>query len=180
MRKTVLALLVAVSTFAIAPLAAQSPTTVILVRHAEKDVEPEGDPVLSPAGAARAQALADVLTDRGVSGIIVTEYQRTLLTAKPLADRLGITPQVASARGRDHAGGVAELVRTGYAGRTVLVVGHSNTVPAIIAALGARVDPICDGTHSNLYVVTLRPGGAAEVDRRNYGAPDPANACDGH
>jgi broad specificity phosphatase PhoE len=179
MRKLATLLIALFLSLGAAPVLAQAPTTVILVRHAEKDVEPEGDPVLTPAGAERARILSEQLADRQVAGVIVTEYARTQLTAKPLADRLGLTPEIASARGRDHAGAVAEIIRSRYAGRTVLVVGHSNTVPAIIAALGAQVEPICDGSFSNLFEVTLR-GGRAEVERRNYGAPDPANACDQH
>jgi broad specificity phosphatase PhoE len=169
---------------AIAPAAAQAPanTTVILVRHAEKDVEPDGDPVLTAAGTARAEALAQLLAERGVAGIVVSEYARTRLTAEPLATRLGLTPQMLPARAglRENALAIAELIRTEYAGRTVLVVGHSNTVPAIILALGGRaVDPICDGAFSNLYEVTIRADQQVEVVRRSYGAADPAGACAG-
>lgn len=156
-------------------------TTVILVRHAEKALEPQGDPHLSEAGAARAQALVQELAERGVGAIIVSEYARTRLTAEPLAERLGIEPEVASVRAglRQHVLDIAAAVRSRYAGRTVLVVGHSNTLPAIIAALGAEVEPICDGTYSNLYVVTLGSGGQASVEKRSFGAPDPADACAG-
>lgn len=165
---------------AVAPsVSAQETTTVILVRHAEKDVEPAGDPVLTAAGTERAATLAAELADRGIAGIIVSEYARTRLTAQPLAERLGIEPEVASVRAglREHALGIAALIRSRYAGKTVLVVGHSNTLPAIIAALGAEVEPICDGTYGNLYVVTLREGERTAVTRRSYGAPDPADAC---
>jgi broad specificity phosphatase PhoE len=177
-----LTLLIAAATPAFAQANGPQPTTVILVRHAEKDVEPAGDPVLTEAGRARAAALDELLASRGVAAIIVTEYARTRLTAEPLATRLGLTPEVLPARAglREHALGVAELVRGRYAGRTVLVVGHSNTVPAIVAALGAGpVEPICDGSFANLFMVTVQPDGRAQVERSTYGAPDPAGACAG-
>jgi broad specificity phosphatase PhoE len=155
-------------------------TNVILVRHAEKDLEPEGDPVLSAAGSARAQLLAERLAGQNVSGIMVTEYARTRLTAEPLATRLGVSPEVFSARAgfRAHALEIAEAIRSRFAGRTVLVVGHSNTLPAIVTALGAPpVEPICDGSYTNLYIVRIQPDGRAAVEHESFGAPDPADAC---
>jgi broad specificity phosphatase PhoE len=186
MRKLVLillaGLLVGAPRMALAQAAPSGPTTVILVRHAEKDVQPDGDPILTAAGTARAEALAQLLADRGVGAIIVTEYARTQLTAEPLARRLGITPTILPARAglREHAMAIADLVHGEYAGKTVLVVGHSNTLPAIVVALGGHpIDAICDGSFSNLYVVTIQPSQHVDVDHRTYGAPDAANACEG-
>jgi broad specificity phosphatase PhoE len=65
---------------------------------------------------------------------------------------------------------VAEIRK--HAGETVLVVGHSNTVPAIVEALGARRPPaICDSQYDNLYVVTVPPSGAVGTVRAKYGEP---------
>jgi hypothetical protein len=59
----------------------------------------------------------------------------------------------------------------------VLVVVHSNTVPAIIAALGAPPQPpICDNSYDDLYVVTIPASGAARVIHARYGEPSPATA----
>jgi hypothetical protein len=59
----------------------------------------------------------------------------------------------------------------------VLVVGHSNTVPAIIEALGAvRPAPICDPEYDNLYVVTIGPDGKAGVVRAKFGARTPVDS----
>lgn len=173
-------LLLLAALLAAAPLSAQQPTTVILVRHAEKDVEPPADPVLTAAGTQRAAALAELLQDQPLAAILVSEFARTRLTAEPTAARTGLTPRVVEARGglRPHLLAIVEAVRSEYAGRTVLVVGHSNTVPAIIAALGAEpVGEICDGEYDDLFVVTLPVEGRPTVERRRYGAPDALNAC---
>ena len=64
-----------------------------------------------------------------------------------------------------------------HAGGVVLVVGHSNTIPAIVTALGApQPPPICDSEYDDLYVVTLAPNAPAHVIRARYGAPSPAEA----
>ena len=160
-----------------APLFAQQPaTTVILVRHAEKAVAPASDPPLTEAGERRAKALAIIARDAGVTAIVTTQFARTRETGRPAAEALHITSEVVSAGGAQHAAEVAHDVRS-HAGGVVLVVGHSNTIPAIIAALGGPQSPaICDGEYDNLYVVTISPSGPARVIRARYGEPSPAEA----
>lgn len=140
-------------------------TTVIVVRHAER-VDDAPDSPLSEAGRARAEALAEALKDAGVAAIITTQYERTKQTAAPLATRLGITPYTASA-GRDigaHVREIAERVRAEQAGSVVLVVGHSNTTPLIVQALGvADAGTMEDVEHDRMYVVLLSPDGARMV-----------------
>jgi broad specificity phosphatase PhoE len=166
-----------------APFRAQvrGPTTVILVRHAEKAAEPADDPPLTGAGEARARALVDATRDAGVQAIITTQFVRTKATAQPVSAALGLSPEVVDARGPKHAQDVAEAILVHHAGETVLVVGHSNSVPAIIAALGAnRPPPICDSQYDNLFIVTVPETGQARVIRAKYGAaspPDPACAA---
>jgi broad specificity phosphatase PhoE len=113
-----------------------STTTVVLVRHAEKAAEPAADPPLTAEGAARAQALVDAVRGMPVTAIISTDFARTRATAAPLAARLGLTPEIVDARLRDHARLVAEGVLARHRGETVVVVGHSNTVPDIVQQLG--------------------------------------------
>ena len=155
-------------------------TTVILVRHAEKAAEPAADPPLTEAGKARAEALWMALKDAGVRAVITTQYARTVATGAPTASRLGITPEVVNAGGANHPAQVASLVKTKHAGETVLVVGHSNTVPAIIAALGAKEPPaICDEVYDNFYVVTIDEAGNASLIHSRYGAATPPSASCG-
>jgi broad specificity phosphatase PhoE len=146
-------------------------TTIVLVRHAEKAAEPAADPPLTEAGAARAQALVEAVRGMPVTAIVSTDFARTRSTAAPLAARLGLTTEIVDARARDHARLVAEGVLARHRGETVVIVGHSNTVPDIVAALGApKPAPICDGEYDNLFVVRVPAAGPATVERRHYGA----------
>src|SRR6478735_2421218 len=118
-------------------------TTIILVRHAEKAAEPVADPPLTAAGAARAEALADVVRDAGINAIVTTQYQRTRQTVAPTAAKLGITAEVIPAQLSARA--TADTILARHRGHTVLVSGHSNTVPGLVAALGApQPADICD------------------------------------
>ncbi|MDB4886492.1 MAG: Phosphoglycerate mutase [Gemmatimonadetes bacterium] len=174
--RAVLASLVLAAT----PLVAQAPgasTTIIVVRHAEKAAEPAADPALTAAGAARAEALVDVVKDAGVRTIISTGFVRTRSTAAPAAARLGLTTEIVDPRATDHVASLAAGVLARHRGETVLVVGHSNTVPAIVAALGAPAPaPICDAEYDDLYIVTVPPAGRASVVHAKYGAASPADA----
>lgn len=148
-----------------------APTTVVLlVRHAEKAAEPRQDPPLTKAGAARARALAVVARDAGVTAIITTQFERTRKTAEPTATALHITPEVVEAGPAEHVKAVADQVLK-HAGGTVLVVGHSNTIPAIVGALGApRPRDLCDSEYDQLFVVVLGDTGPPRLIRSRYGA----------
>lgn len=151
------------------------PALVLLVRHAEKAAQPADDPPLTAAGAERAQALATAFQDAGVTAIITTQLRRTRETVQPLATARGLTPEVVPVRsgeGEAHVEAVAAAVRR-HAGGIVLVAGHSNTIPAIIAALGGpRMPNICESAYANLFI--LVPGaGEARLVRSRYGAADP-------
>jgi broad specificity phosphatase PhoE len=172
----------AVLTSVTSTVAAQSrgPITVVIVRHAEKAATPADDPPLTAEGHARAQALLVAVRDAHVGAIITTQLLRTRSTAEPTATALGIKPEVVTAGGATHAQDVAAAIRV-YVGKTVLVVGHSNTVPAIIEALGAkRPAAICDSEYDNLFIVTIATDGSAGVVRSSYGVrspPDPSCAA---
>jgi phosphohistidine phosphatase SixA len=142
--------------------------TVVLVRHAEK-VDDSADPALSEAGVRRAAALADALRDADVGAIYTTQFRRTRDTAAPLARRLGIDATVVQAGGPTtaHARAVAERVLAHERSGTVLVVGHSNTVPAIIQALGAAdVGEIADDEYHHLFIVQVSANGARLIRSR--------------
>ena len=153
-----------------------APTVVILVRHAEKAATGGNDPDLTPAGRQRAEDLAVTLRNAGVEAIVVSERRRTHQTAAPLARARNLVPDTVGlgATVPEHAAAVARRVRERHAGRTVLVVGHSNTIPPIVAALGGPEFPeICDAVHSGLYVMVLRPDRPPQLIQSRYGAPDP-------
>ena len=148
----------------------EPPTTLILVRHAEKMIVPpeNKDPDLSLAGQARAQELLRMFSDSGVEAIYATQYKRTQQTVKPLADKLGITATKIEAKA------TAELVkqiRSRNVGQVIFIAGHNNTVPEIIAAFGGPKLPIIPETeYDNLYILTVPKDGAARLIKIKYGS----------
>jgi broad specificity phosphatase PhoE len=102
-----------------------------------------------------------------VTSIFTSTLLRTRQTAAPLADRLGVQP-----RETPPPKTFAERVFAGVLGQTVLVVGHSNTVPQIIDALGATPVPVIDESEfDNLFVVTVASPQDARLLHLKYGEP---------
>jgi len=145
---------------------ASNTTTVLLVRHAEKMSEPADDPPLSPEGQFRAEALADWLADSGIRTIYVSERLRTRQTAEPLAQSTGATIVELSASDVE---GLVKTLRSRHRGETVLVVGHSNSLPAVIRRLGGEAGEIDPQDFSRLFVVTDSPLTRTTVLSLRYG-----------
>jgi broad specificity phosphatase PhoE len=159
-----------------AAAAQENPTIVVLVRHAEKAAQPADDPGLTPEGAARAEALIGAVG--AVDAIFTTQFIRTRATAEPLARARGVpvtvveypvNPMAGSGGAAGYAKALAERIRREHRGQTVVVVGHSNTVPAIVEALGATpAGVIADSEYDHLFVVVLTADGARLV-RAKFG-----------
>lgn len=143
--------------------------TVILTRHAEKGAGPPKDPDLSEAGVKRAKLLASMLADSGVDAIYVTEFKRTQQTAAPLAERVNVKATVLSDTQQ-----LVKAIRSRQSS-VVVVVGHSNTVPAIIAGLGGPKVNIADPEYDNLFVLTVGSSQSSLL-RLHYGDPTPGPA----
>jgi len=124
---------------------------IFLVRHAEKASGAGNDPELSVAGQKRAEALAQILKDAGLTAIFVTEFKRTQETAAPIAKATNISPTIVSAKDTES---LVEKLRNVKG--NALVVGHGNTIPDIAKALGitAAVN-IADDDYSELFLVML-------------------------
>lgn len=156
--------------------------TVFVVRHAERESR-ERDSDLSTAGVARAHALDSALADARLTHVVVTEFRRTANTAAPAARRHGLVPIVVANQPdvATHAAAVAAAVRGAGPDAVVLVVGHSNTVPKIVEALGGPARPdLCDQQYATMTIVRIEgPAVPARVARMQYGAPDApeADAC---
>jgi broad specificity phosphatase PhoE len=139
---------------------------VIFVRHAEKagPMTPgkmsKDDPPLTAAGQQRALALARTLADVPVKVIFVTNTKRSQQTAKPLADRLKLQPQVI-----DESAALAIAIKKQDG--VVVVVGHTNTIPDVIGLLGGPTFEIKDLEYDNLFVMTFA-GGAVSFLRLHY------------
>jgi broad specificity phosphatase PhoE len=143
--------------------------TVIALRHADIDVPPgSADPDLNAAGRARANALTHVVERAGVSTIFTSEFARTQQTVEPSARELGLVPRLAPA--------ATTLARDAMAGRfggVLLVAGHSNTVPMILAALGAAAPPVIrEREFDNLFVLTTHSGDDAQLVHLRYGSQE--------
>ena len=151
--------------------AAYGQVTVILTRHAEKATTPPKDPPLNKAGNKRAEALATMLADSGVDAIYTTEFQRTQLTAAPLAARIHVKPIVLPA---NDTGALVKAIRARDSG-VVVVVGHSNTLPEIIAALGGPPLKIPESEYDNLFVLAVGPAHSSLL-RLHYGSSAPAKS----
>jgi 2,3-bisphosphoglycerate-dependent phosphoglycerate mutase len=162
------AVLGAVIVFAYFTTFARPVTTIILVRHAEKNIEPNNpDPDLSPEGLERAQEIARVFGETGINAIYATQYKRTQQTVKPLADRTGVAVKLLQANQTDE---LVNQLQTTNRGQTVFIAGHNNTVPAIVSTLSGQNFPtIPESEFDNLYIVTIYRFGKAKVVKMKYG-----------
>lgn len=142
-------------------------TTFILVRHAEKGTDDARDPSLSDTGRARADRLARLLSDAPLMAVYATAYRRTQQTAQPAAHEHGIGVTTYDAKMPDAA--FASQLRAAHARGTVLVVGHSNSVPGIVAALsGTAVEAMQDDQFDRIYRVNIGLDGKATLSQRSY------------
>lgn len=157
MRRTVGAALVALAAaFPAAPAAGQGAepaeeAIIFLVRHAETEPDGTRDPALSAEGVARAARLAEVLADAGLDVVYTTDYGRTRGTAGAIAGLLGLQPTIYNpARLETFAKALLER------GGRILVVGHSNTTPELVAELGGEPGQGMDeAEHDRLYVLFI-------------------------
>jgi broad specificity phosphatase PhoE len=146
-------------------------TTVIVIRHAEKESVSAPDPPLSAAGEARAALLARMFGETQGPGrldaIYISGALRNRMTAAPLAGQLGIVPIVAPT---EDPAGLARRVLRENSGKRVMVIGHVNTVPDVVAALSGRRDirPIDEKDFATMYIVTVPRIGRANVLRLTY------------
>jgi broad specificity phosphatase PhoE len=131
--------------------AADAAPVIFVVRHAEKAKAGGNDPELSPAGHERANALARILKDSQITAIFVTEFKRTQETAAPIAKDTHVAPTIVPST--DIAGLAVKLrALSGNA----LVVGHTNTIPDLIKALGIATSiHIPDTEYTEIFVVSL-------------------------
>ena len=179
---TLLILMVFATAMYCAPAVAQDefkPISVFLIRHAEREQEPKQDPPLSKEGIARSQALARLLGSAGIKAILTSQYTRTKQTAEPLATKLGLTVTPFSLKINPSnprqiaAESTAEVTNKilEHRGESVLVIGHSNSIPDVIKMLGGDVVPAIDERKfDDLFIVTVYAKGKAKVVQLKYGA----------
>lgn len=144
----------------------QKPVTVFIVRHAEKESAGR-NPVLSEAGKRRATLLAQILRDAELTHVYSTDYNRTMMTAAATADAEGL-----QIKKYNPAKLTAFAKSLKQAGGRHLVVGHSNTTPALVKLLGGDPGlPIEEASeYDRLYVVTIGAAGDTTSVLLRYGA----------
>jgi broad specificity phosphatase PhoE len=153
MRKLLFALILAI----IVPQAALAADTVFVMRHLQK--ADGADPPLSAEGSANARAVADMLAKSGIKAIFATPTRRAMETAQPLAARIGLTVKPYDPSKPDAlAAAVAAMPGA------VLVVGHSNTVPDLVARFGGK-QPVTLGEqdYGTIFVVTHDDGKVTQI-----------------
>jgi broad specificity phosphatase PhoE len=167
MKKLILACMV---TLAACCLYAQT-TTVILLRHAEKDTSTAGsasmqaNPPLSKAGEARALQLVEVLGKYHPDMIYSTNYARTKATVAPLAAKYGKEIQLYAPRKLQAF--ADELLA--MQGKTIIVAGHSNTSPALANLLikEKKYPDLDESIYNRYWVITVKDG-KAEARTEEY------------
>jgi phosphohistidine phosphatase SixA len=167
-----LPVLVGVSVLVLAAgfISGMTTTTVVVVRHAEKELGTIADPPLSTAGEQRAELLARLFGERSEVGklaaVFASDSLRAQRTAAPLATRLGVAVTTLPA---DDVEQLLRRIRTDYRGRSVLVVGHINTAPEIVRRLsGVEVPAMHEEEYSTIYIVTVPTLGRPSVLRMSY------------
>jgi broad specificity phosphatase PhoE len=130
---------------------ATAQSTFFIVRHAERAEDGGNDPDLSDIGRARAETLANMLKDAGISAVYATELKRTQQTAAPLANMLHLDTIIVP--GKETAALVDKLRASPG---NFLVVGHGNTIPDLIKGFGiATPIKIAENDYDNLFVIVL-------------------------
>jgi phosphohistidine phosphatase SixA len=151
-------------------------TKIFIVRHAEK--ESGKDPALTPAGNARAGDLMRALQHEAVKKIYVSQYKRTQMTGDSLRIQAGTkTVQYTADTLCDNL--VNTIMENGDFGKTILIIGHSNTIPQIIRKFGVTNYPygdIPDNEFDNLFVITYKKG-KAKFKKMKYGANSGVSAA---
>ena len=126
-----------------------APETYYLLRHAEK--KDYLNPSLTEQGQIRANRIATFLSDKNISHIFSTNYNRTLETAKPLSEKLNIT--VTHYNPRQLSAFVKQLKTLKG---NVVIVGHSNTTPDLVKLLSDKTISIKEDEFDKVFIIKDR------------------------
>jgi broad specificity phosphatase PhoE len=167
--RSIVALVLLLSVYSVQ--AQSKTTTIIIVRHAEKEVVTNGDkmmqadPPLSAAGKQRAENLVTALQEFTPTAVFSTNYERTRSTVTPLSGKHGLEIQYYDPRNQQT---LADKLKT-LAGQTIVVSGHSNTVPGLVNLLVGenKYENLDESVYNKIFVVTITDG-KASVEVREY------------
>lgn len=148
---------------------ASGQTVIYIVRHAEKDLRNPSDnnPNLSQEGRERVEALNKLLRRESISAVFSTKYNRTMQTVAPVAQRNGTPVQTYIEANKEFA----DMVKTEFANKKILISGHSNTVPGLVKSFGLipPMDALTDEDYDLLFIITFDKKGKATLKIEQYG-----------
>lgn len=138
--------------------------TMILVRHAEK-VDNTKESGLNEEGIARANKLADILKGFKVDKVYTTNFNRAKLTAQPYKEKTGASMETYNS---DQQSALLAKIKKQRI-RNTLVVGHVNTVPALVNEIGKlKIKDFDNYEYDNLIVIKTDFRGKGKVHFFKY------------
>lgn len=141
--------------------------TVVLVRHGDRDHGPDPDEALNALGQARAEELARVLGDSGVTRAFVTKLKRTGQTAAPLVAK---SKASVTALAAEDTAGLEKELRGLPAGTVALVVSHGGKLEEVLGRFGHKVEAVLREEYDRMYFMTLVNGKSVGLTLTRYGA----------
>lgn len=167
--KFYVAAFIAILIFTSASLGIAQKKTIILVRHAEKDVSAMADkvdPELSAVGVARAQRLVKVLKKYKPGAVYATNFKRTRETAGPVAAWRKVAVETYDPKKLPEI--VARILTSKY--KRSLVVGHNNTTPALANLFinDEKYAMLPDTEYGKIFIIKLKKGKVRSVEVREY------------
>lgn len=137
--------------------------TIILLRHAEKDLSDDlndPDPLLSPAGRERALRLVETIKKYKPEAIYSSNFKRTRSTVTPLAERKSARYrtmiQIYDHRKLDEL--VSRMMASGV--RSIVVAGHNSTTPALANLLvrDNLYKPLAESEYDKIWIIKIKKG----------------------
>lgn len=146
---------------------AQNPTTFILVRHAEKANDGTRNPPLKEEGKVRAENLASMLDNQEVTALYSTPFKRTQETLQPIAQKKNLEIQSYDPYAKEEW--LTSLAEK-HPGGTVVISGHSNTIPFLAnALLGSETFAQFDESdYTNLIIIIGTEVGNGKLVRLKF------------
>lgn len=146
---------------------AQDQTTFILVRHAEKANDGTRNPPLNEDGKTRSANLAEMLANQEITALYSTPFKRTQETLQPIADMKSMEVQSYDPYAKGEW--LATLTEK-HAGGTIVISGHSNTIPGLANALlgNETFSQFDESDYSNLIIIVADEVGKGKLVRLKF------------
>ena len=141
-------------------------TTVILIRHVEKAKDGSRNPDLTEEGKNRANRFKNLFQNAGITEIYSTNYTRTKETVSPIADELALTVKMYDPSDKNFI----NTILTNHKNKTILVCGHSNTIPLLVNQLIDRekYSDLNENEYGKIYIVNLSSTTNSKVVELSY------------